>query len=177
MISIGGAVKQQVAEIYPLTLTFLYHNTQVQASFSKADTIGTMQQRANEVLKIDAASSVRYWNYLGGTRQEQLDQRELSLYEAQLEDGQQILIDSAEQLPRDADQSTAKYGNDTATPVISRGCVGLTNIGNTCFMNSALQCLSHVTALRDYFLTGKYRADVNTRNPLGVGGKLAHEYR
>ncbi len=170
VISIGRAVQQAVVELYPLTLTFIYRQQHHRAAFSKADTIRAMQQRVNSELKI-APSDVYYWNYLGGTRQEQLDQLDCTLYEAQLEDGQQILIDTAEQLSRDQSAS-----NDTTT-VTRAGCVGLTNMGNTCFMNSALQCLSHVTALREYFLTGKFRDDVNTRNPLGVGGKLAHEYR
>ena len=33
-----------------------------------------------------------------------------------------------------------------------QGKVGLRNLGNTCYMNSALQCLSNTTALHPYFL-------------------------
>lgn len=33
-----------------------------------------------------------------------------------------------------------------------RGVVGLNNLGNTCFMNSALQCLSNAAPLTEYFI-------------------------
>lgn len=38
--------------------------------------------------------------------------------------------------------------------------VGLKNLGNTCFMNSALQCLLHIEPLVSYFL-GDYHTDIN----------------
>lgn len=36
----------------------------------------------------------------------------------------------------------------------NKGLCGLSNLGNTCFMNSALQCLSNTTELTKYFLYG-----------------------
>ena len=57
------------------------------------------------------------------------------------------------------------------------GLTGIINIGNTCFMNSAIQCLSNCFQLTKFFLTNLYLSEINTENKLGSGGKIAKSYK
>ena len=64
----------------------------------------------------------------------------------------------------------------TVNGEVSVGEVGLSNLGNTCYMNATIQALSHTPILRQYFTSKKYLKDVNTANPIGHGGRLAHAF-
>lgn len=67
------------------------------------------------------------------------------------------------------------------------GCVGLANLGNSCYMNCIIQCLAHAEPLTNYILgndqrtntlkgQGSFAKDLNKTNPLGSGGKVAEAY-
>ncbi|KAF9054527.1 hypothetical protein BJ165DRAFT_1439580 [Panaeolus papilionaceus] len=67
-------------------------------------------------------------------------------------------------------------GSGSISKSLEPGTLGLGNMGNTCFMNSALQCLAHAKELTDYFLSDVYTEELNRDNPLGMGGAIAEAF-
>ncbi|KAJ5129913.1 Peptidase C19 ubiquitin carboxyl-terminal hydrolase 2 [Penicillium bovifimosum] len=90
-----------------------------------------------------------------------------------------------------AAKAATKASNSSGTPesepdpvrsIITRGrkngkvVAGLNNLGNTCYMNSALQCVRSVEELSYYFLSNQYKRHLNPDNVLSCDGVMAKQY-
>lgn len=68
-------------------------------------------------------------------------------------------------------------GSSTGIEVSKKGKAGLHNVGNTCFLSSVVQCLSHTVPITRILLGNRHVKDINRDNPLGTkNAEVAAEY-
>ncbi|GAB5371425.1 hypothetical protein AAMO2058_001578800 [Amorphochlora amoebiformis] len=176
-------------------------STEVQ--FSRAGTLDKFKLKVCELLELKP-NDVRLWSYYNPSEvnkgddktyaaEPELLENMMSLEDAQLVDGQSILVerrlgDSKKQNQKWEGIPGQGQGGKKRRRVshtgfdrkmsnnYKNGIVGLWNLGNTCFMNAALQCLSQTVPLTEYFLADLYVREINLTNKLGSGGKCASNY-
>jgi ubiquitin C-terminal hydrolase len=61
---------------------------------------------------------------------------------------------------------------------MNKGIIGLKNRGNTCYLNTSIQCLSHLKSLTEYFLNNSYiifiRQHFRINDPLPCRLSVSH---
>src|SRR5690606_8137960 len=97
--------------------------------------------------------NVRLWNFIQPNKPYLIEEEnEISLEDAKLVSNQQVIFEEKHLNWKPSFNQSNHYKKKI-------GLCGLRNLGNTCFMNSALQCLSNTSKLTEYFLSDKYKED------------------
>ena len=79
--------------------------------------------------------------------------------------------------PSQISHGLVEFGDSITTPLandqVANKTPGLANLGNSCYMNSVMQCLNCATPLVKYFTTGTHLVDINPLSP--YHGTVARE--
>ncbi|CAH1110200.1 unnamed protein product [Psylliodes chrysocephalus] len=115
-----------------------------------------------------------------------MDDENASLEELGIMDADQVLLEVRNKdltWPEELGQLVAGGGHEVGLSVERRpticlppGATGLHNLGNTCFMNAALQAVSNTRPLTLYFQRDNLLSELNLSNPSGSKGQVARRY-
>ncbi|XP_069942664.1 ubiquitin carboxyl-terminal hydrolase 32 isoform X4 [Cherax quadricarinatus] len=110
-----------------------------------------------------------------------LEEEDTTLEEVCVADLAQVLIEVRNKdltWPEEMSQiaSTRLMRTQSSQGVKEKGVTGLNNLGNTCFLNAALQCCSNTHPLTTYFINNMHLYELNPDNPCGMKGHMARQY-
>ncbi|CAI6345795.1 unnamed protein product [Macrosiphum euphorbiae] len=148
------------------------------ASFSKLSTVKHVYDFLCIRLKLKA-EDMRLWHFHDENNMVLIEDEDQTLEELGVCDEDQIIIEIRNKdltWPEEIGSLSINSGDKCKQLPAEKGATGLNNLGNTCFMNAALQCVSNTRLLTQYFINDMHLYELNRSNPLGMKGCIAKRY-
>uniref|UniRef100_A0A6Q2X4H8 Ubiquitin carboxyl-terminal hydrolase 32 n=1 Tax=Esox lucius TaxID=8010 RepID=A0A6Q2X4H8_ESOLU len=146
--------------------------------FSRMGTIKDIHTYLSQRLRIKD-EDMRLWLYNNENFLTLLDDEEHTLEGLKIQDEQHLVIEVRNKdmsWPEEMSFIANSSKMDQHKVPTEKGATGLSNLGNTCFMNSSIQCVSNTKPLSDYFISGRHLYELNRTNPIGMRGHMAKCY-
>ncbi|XP_050522495.1 ubiquitin carboxyl-terminal hydrolase 32 [Daktulosphaira vitifoliae] len=148
------------------------------ASFSKLATVKHVYNFLCIRLKLKP-EDMRLWHFHDENNMVLIEDEEQTLEDLGVCDDDQIIIEIRNKdltWPEEISSISVNSSDKCKQLPAEKGATGLNNLGNTCFMNAALQCVSNTRLLTQYFITDMHLYELNRNNPLGMKGCIAKRY-
>ncbi|XP_050309006.1 ubiquitin carboxyl-terminal hydrolase 32 isoform X2 [Anthonomus grandis grandis] len=154
------------------------------AAFSRLATVQQVADFLTEHLGIKS-DDARLWLFRDHQQPFLLEDERAHLQDLGIKDADQILLEVRNKdltWPEELGQLAAGSNNETAlaerrpTIYLPPGATGLHNLGNTCFMNAAVQAVSNTRPLTQYFQLDSQLSELNSNNPDSTKGTVAKKY-
>ncbi|XP_016852445.2 ubiquitin carboxyl-terminal hydrolase 32 isoform X1 [Anolis carolinensis] len=146
--------------------------------FSRMQTIKEIHEYLSQRLRIKE-EDMRLWLYNSENYLTLLDDEDHTLEYLNIQDDQHLIIEVRNKdmsWPEEMSFIANSSKIDRHKVPTEKGATGLSNLGNTCFMNSSIQCVSNTQPLTQYFISGRHLYELNRTNPIGMKGHMAKCY-
>ncbi|NXQ87168.1 UBP32 hydrolase, partial [Nyctibius grandis] len=146
--------------------------------FSRMQTIKEIHEYLSQRLRIKE-EDMRLWLYNSENYLTLLDDEDHRLEYLKIQDEQHLVIEVRNKdmsWPEEMSFIANSSKIDRHKVPTEKGATGLSNLGNTCFMNSSIQCVSNTQPLTRYFISGRHLYELNRTNPIGMKGHMAKCY-